>query len=73
MTHAQATTLRHGDIVHANFATNVDGTPQRWRVTGKVQLWKRSPQRIRVPLKHGLYTYGAITEHTLENFNLPQS
>ena len=24
--------------------------------------WKRSPDRIRVPLKHGLYAYDAITE-----------
>ena len=38
----------------------VCSTCQRWRVTGKVQRWKRDPERFRVPLKHGLYDYGAL-------------
>lgn len=44
-------------------------TPERWRVNGKVQVWKRSPERVRVPVKHGLYSYDAITESNLYMLN----
>ena len=43
------------------------------RRNGKTQLWKRSAERFRVPVKCGLYTYGEITHdnakdwHTEEN------
>ena len=40
----------------------VDSSGKRWYVNGKVQTWKRNPLRIRVPLKHGLYAYDAMTE-----------
>ena len=61
----QAKKLRHGDILHHVTQKNADGTPQRWRVTGQVKLWKRSPEKIRVPVKHGLYRHDAITEDCL--------
>jgi len=50
--------LKHGDVLHIDHP--VRSTCQRWRVTGKVQRWKRDPERFRVPLKHGLYTYDAL-------------
>lgn len=40
----------------------VDNNGLRWYVNGKVQTWKKNPNRIRIPLKHGLYTYDALTE-----------
>ena len=55
LTLQEAKELQPGDILHAN-----DG--RRWKVNGVVKRWKRSPDRIRVPLKHGLYSYDAITE-----------
>lgn len=42
----------------------------RWRVNGQVKLWKRSPERVRVPVKYGLYSYDAITEDSIEGLNL---
>jgi hypothetical protein len=32
----------------------------RWYVNGAVKLWVRDTNRIRVPLKHGLYRYSYI-------------
>lgn len=45
---------------------NADGTPQRWRVSGALKLWKRTPGRFRLPLKQGMYNYGALTEDPFE-------
>jgi hypothetical protein len=57
-------TLKRGDVVV--IPPNGEFTrPARWRVNGKVQTWKRSPERVRVPVKFGLYSYDAITEDTL--------
>lgn len=60
LTFEQAAVLEYGDIL-------VDNNNKRWKVNGKVQRWKRSPERIRVPLKHGLYRYGAITESDFDS------
>lgn len=51
----RAKELRRGEVL-------VDSYGKRWRVNGQVQRWKRNPDRIRVPLKHGLYSYDAITD-----------
>ena len=66
----QAKSLKYGDVLHHAVNKNADGTPQRWRVNGKVKLWKRSPNRIQVPLKHGLRSYDYLTENDLELVNL---
>ena len=52
--------LKHGDVLHnlPELATGIGCS--RWRVSGKVRRWKRDPERFRVPLKHGLYTYDAL-------------
>jgi hypothetical protein len=55
ITLAEAKLLKPGEIL-------LDSNGKRWKVNGKVQTWKRNPLRIRIPLKHGLYSYGAITE-----------
>jgi hypothetical protein len=49
---------------------NADGTPQRWRVTGKPKVWKKSPERVRVPIKFGLYHSGYLNESILSHFSL---
>lgn len=46
------------------------GKPVRARVNGQVKTWKRSPERVQVPLKHGLYEFGYLTESNLERFSL---
>lgn len=65
MTFEEACGLHYGQTVYHVRNRNADGTPQRWRVSGKVRLWKRTPGRIRVPVKHGLYDNDAITESAL--------
>ena len=66
----QAKNLKHGDILHHTVNKNADGTPQRWRVNGMVKRWKRNPDRIQVPLKHGLYRYDYLTENDLDIVSL---
>jgi len=66
----QAKDLKHGDILHHTVNKNADGTPQRWRVNGMVKRWKRNPDRIQVPLKHGLYRYDYLTENDLDIVSL---
>jgi hypothetical protein len=61
----QAKSLRYGQTLYHAKNRNSDGTPQRWRVNGKPQIWKRAPHKVRVPLKYGLYRYDAITEEEL--------
>lgn len=59
MTLEQAKALRYGDVIHS------DGNCKRWRVTGKVKTWKRSPERVKVPIAYGLYSYSYLTERDL--------
>lgn len=39
----------------------------RWYVNGAVQTWKRDKNRIRIPLKHGLYVYGSLNTSDFTN------
>lgn len=65
LTLESAKTLTHGEIVYHRTQTNSDQSPQRWKINGRVKLWKRSPDRIQIPIKHGLYSYDYITESDL--------
>lgn len=69
MTFDEAKSLSRGAVLHHTLNKNADGTPQRWRVNGKVRLWKRDPNRIEVPIKNGLYRYGTVTADTLHLVN----
>ena len=66
----QAKALKNGTILHHVNFKNSDGTPQRWRVNGKVKTWKTWPDRVKVPLKHGLYSYDYLTERNLDLVDL---
>lgn len=65
MTLYEAKQLKIGQVLHHTINRNADGTPQRWRVNGAVKVWKRNPNRVRVPIKHGLYAYDYLTEDDL--------
>ena len=41
------------------------------KVNGASKTWKRSPNKVRIPYKYGLYEYGYITE--LDEVRVPQS
>jgi len=62
----QAKELNYGDMLHHDSMTNSDGSPLRFRVNGKPKTWKRDVDRIKVPVKRGLYEYGEITNGTWE-------
>lgn len=42
-----------------------------WRRNGQSQTWRRSPERFRVPVKYGLYSYGQLTETNAHLLHLP--
>jgi hypothetical protein len=66
----QAKALTYGDHLHHASATNADGTPQRFRVSGKPKIWKTRPDEVRVPVKRGMYENGYITQRNIGEFNL---
>jgi hypothetical protein len=61
LTLEQAKNLRPGVIL-------LDEGGKRWKVNGQPQTWVRSPERVRVPLKHGLYAYGQLLETDLAHY-----
>lgn len=54
MTLDQVKALTFRQTVYHKTLRNADGTPLRARVNGKVKTWKRDPDRVCVPMKHGL-------------------
>lgn len=68
----QAKNLTHGTTLYHMINRNTDGTPQRWRVNGRVRTWKRDSSRVSVPIKHGLWSYDRLTEHELELVSLKE-
>ena len=61
----QAKALKPGDIIYHAIARNADGTAQRWKVNGEVKTWKTLPERVRVPVKHGLRSYDYVNKENL--------
>ena len=45
------------------------GKIYRWRRNGSTQTWKTRPDEFRVPVKHGLYGYGQITQSNASGFH----
>jgi len=62
--------LHPSDVLHHNDHLACDGYHERWRVNGAPQVWVNQPDRVRVPLKHGLYDYAQLTETNCTNFHL---
>ena len=73
LTLAQAKKLTHGTVLFHRTARNADGSPCRWRVSGVPITWKRSPGRVKVPVKHGLYCSDYVTEKELDQVSLFES
>jgi hypothetical protein len=72
ITLSQAKKLKHGQTLYHLVFKNADGTAQRWRVNGKVKTWKTQPERVQVPIKHGLYSYDYLTENELHLVSLTE-
>jgi len=69
----QALKLRAGAEIYQLGSENADGTPTRWRVSGKCKVWKRDLKRFKVPIKHGLYEHAYLTEENKELFTTSKS
>jgi hypothetical protein len=64
----QAKALQFGDMIYSNHFTMTDNnTPQRWRVNGQIKTWKRDPDRIHIPVKHGLYDHAYLCHGEISN------
>ena len=61
-----------GRVIYHRYLKNADGSPQKWRINGKLKTWKRQPNRFSIPIKRGLWEYGYLTESNLEDFNLEE-
>lgn len=86
MTHitlAQAKQLKKGQILHCTYERPCSETigPRggskktditKVRVSGQVQVWKTRPDRVIVPIQHGLYVHGYINEGNLQDFHFPE-
>jgi len=72
MTLEQAKNLKYGQILYHSIHRNADGTPQRWRVNGRVKTWKRDSSKVEVPVKHGLKSFDYVTEKNLELLHLTE-
>jgi len=66
----QAKSLKRGTILLHIEYLNADGSPQRWKVSGKPKTWKRSPLKVSVPIKRGLRQYKYLTEYNMDQFTL---
>lgn len=72
----EAKELKHGEELHYGECKLFIGPRggqtlkvEAWRVNGAVKLWKKSPERVEIPLKHGLYDYGYIDEGNIGMFH----
>lgn len=69
MTIEEAKTLRFREKVIYNPEHRDYFSGKRFYINGEVKLWKRDPNRISIPIKHGLYgPYGYITESNVQDF-----
>lgn len=60
----EAKNLKPGTIVREK------NSHRRWKVNGKPKLWKTRPNEVKVPVKHGLYTFGYLTQDNIHLFEL---
>jgi hypothetical protein len=64
--------LKRGQTLHHKSFINADGTPERWRVNGKVKTWKTRPNEVKVPVKRGLWEYGYVTNKNMHCFEVAE-
>lgn len=61
ITKEQALTSRY-------FIMLCDGS--RWRANGKCKTWRTRPEEFKLPVKHGLYSFGYITHENAHLFDV---
>lgn len=65
MTVEQAKQLQYGDRIYTHDGRRVITL----KVNGAPKVWKRSPERVEVPVKYGLYTYDRLSEHDVHRYH----
>lgn len=65
MTIQEAKNLKIGQLIYSTHKKNADGTPMRAKVLS-VKTWKRSPEKVLVSVKHGLYDYVKFNKYQLD-------
>ena len=70
MTKEEAKKLKRGQIVFHNIKKNVDGTPQRWRVTRENTPLSGVYAEVRVNIRRGIREHDEIDGLTFKNYNL---
>lgn len=77
ITRQQAILLKYGEEIHYGTCRETIGpyggrrvTIERWRIFGKVKLWKTRPNDFSIPIKNGLYNFGKLTHDNCEAFHL---
>ncbi len=68
MTLEQAKLLSYYQVIHLQESPH--DKCKRWRINGKTKLWKRSPEKIQIPLAFGLFKHGYLTEKNVMHFHL---
>ncbi len=43
---------------------------QRWRVNGRIKLWKKSPNKFKLPIKHGYRSWAVLDEYNSGFFHI---
>ena len=57
------------NFIHATLK-NADNSPMRCRASGKCKTWKTRPKEFKLPVKHGLYDNGYITNENAGNWKI---
>lgn len=66
MTIGEAKSLNYGDKI----IRFIGGKDRTFKVNGMPKTWVRTPDRVRVPLKYGLYEYGYMTEEDCRDYQV---
>lgn len=62
MTLEEAKSLSYGD--HIWFIRN-DGKAGQVKINGAPKTWKKTPRRVAIPVKYGMYEYNTFTQYDL--------
>lgn len=65
--------LKPGDIINDTKVANSKGKLIHWKINGKPKTWKKDPNRIKIPIKFGLWEYWYVTEDNLDCFSIPET
>ncbi|MFA6335819.1 MAG: hypothetical protein WCX48_09785 [Bacteroidales bacterium] len=66
----EAKKLSPGMWIYHRTEKDSKGEPKRWKVSGQPVVWKKTPEKVEVPIKYGMYTNSRLTERNLYYFSM---